>query len=238
MLSESVNPSGRPDLETSIQAYLADRSPERLRILVESAGGLVHHFAHFYSGDRVSEDLVQAGYEGLLKAIHRYDPERGVKFATYASHCIMGEIRHELRRHATFDRPAWLADLQSRIHRTSDELLQSTGEPPTLEAIAERLNIQKEGVLEALRAGSLILDDIDLSRIRSIRLKDFQLPIEDRITVQQALAGLSNLQRNVVYLIFYQNMTQKQVASELGIAQRRVSRLLHRGLAGIARSLA
>ncbi|MDA8096295.1 MAG: sigma-70 family RNA polymerase sigma factor [Clostridia bacterium] len=237
-MSASLNPSKHPNLESAVQTYLIDRNEERLRRVVESGSQLVHHFARLFSGNGPPDDLVQAGYEGLLKALRRFDPERNVKFVTYASHCIMGEIRHELRREASFDRPGWVFDLQARIHRASDKLLQRSGEPPGLEAIAEAVNIRKEGVQEALRAGSVSLDELDLSRIRRIRYESFQLPIEDRIAVRQAVEHLNGLQRRVVYLIFYQDLTQAQAARKLGISQRRVSRLLHCGLTQMAHNLA
>ncbi|MDH7577828.1 MAG: sigma-70 family RNA polymerase sigma factor [Bacillota bacterium] len=235
----AVNAAGgkRPDLEAAAEAYFAAPSEEGLRELVEAGAGLVHHFAGWYAGGPPFEDLVQAGYEGLLKAVKRYDRRRGVRFSTFAAHCVLGEIRHQLRREASFDRPAWVAEVQARIYRAADELLQQTGAPPTLEAVARAANIRVEGVRQALRAGWVSLDELDLSRIRHLRYESFHLPIEDRIAVRQALEKLGSLQRKVIYLIFYRGLTQTQAAARLGIGQRRVSRLLARGLAYLAQYL-
>ena len=199
---------------------------------------LVYHFANIYSGNRDSEDLIQAGYEGLLKALKRFDPGRGVRFVTFASHYIMGEIRHQLRREASFDRQGWVADIQSRIYRVMDDLLQKTGEPPSLEEIAEAVNIRKEGVIQALQAGRVSLETLDLNQFKHLYYENFKLPIEDQIAVRQALKRLNDMQRRVLYLIFYRDLTQQQVAKKMGIGQRKVSRLMHRGLQSMAEYLA
>jgi len=118
--------SEHPDLEEAVLAYLNDRSEEKLKQVIMAGRPLVQHFANIYSGNRYSEDLIQAGYEGLLKALKRFDPGKGVRFVTFASHYIMGEMRHQLRKEASFDRPGWVADIQSRIYRTMEEMLQKT----------------------------------------------------------------------------------------------------------------
>lgn len=226
------------DLEEAVVAYRNDRSEENLKQVIMAGKPLVYHFANIYSGNRYSEDLIQAGYEGLLKALKRFNPGKGVRFVTFASHYIMGEMRHQLRREASFDRPGWVADIQSRIYRVMDDLLQKTGEPPSLEEIAEAVNIRKEGVIQALQAGRVSLETLDLNQFRHIYYENFKLPIEDQIAVRQALKRLTDMQRRVIYLIFYRDLTQQQVAKEMGIGQRRVSRLMHRGLQSMAEYLA
>jgi len=226
------------DLEEAVVAYRNDRSEENLKQVIMAGKPLVYHFANIYSGNRYSEDLIQAGYEGLLKALKRFDPGRGVRFVTFASHYIMGEIRHQLRREASFDRPGWVADIQSRIYRVMDDLLQKTGEPPSLEEIAEAVNIRKEGVIQALQAGRVDLETLDLNQFKHLYYENFKLPIEDQIAVRQALKRLNDMQRRVLYLIFYRDLTQQQVAKKMGIGQRKVSRLMHRGLQSMAEYLA
>ncbi len=226
----STGRANSPEMEQAVLDYLEEQSEERLGAIFEVAQGVVHHFGNLYSGGRVSEDLIQAGYEGLLKAIYRYEPDRGVRFITFASHYIMGEMRHQLRQEASFDRPGWVVDLQSHIYRTAEDLLKKTEEPPTLDAIAEAVNIRKEGVAQALQAGRVSFDELDLKQVRHLRYENFQLPIEDVIVVRQALERLNEIQRRVIYLIFYRDLTQQQVADEMGIGQRQVSRLMHRGL--------
>ncbi len=222
-------------LEQLVQEYLENPAESNASRVVEEGTALVYHFVKLYShpGDDSSgegEDLVQAGFEGILKALKRFDPDRGVLFSTYASHCIIGEIRHEVRRRKTFDRPGWIADLQGKILEETERVLKETGIPPTREEISRAVNVKEEGVVQAMQAGSVPLDQLDLSRIRSIRYESFQLPIEDVIIVRQALSRLSQLQRNVIYMLFYKDMTQEQVADKLGLTQRKISRLKKAGL--------
>ena len=225
------------ELEAAIAAYIAARSPEHLRRVVEAGTGLVYHFAGLYSHGGRRDDLSQAGFEGLLKAAHRFDPRRGVSFATYAGHCIMGEIRHQIRKEASFDRSGRVAELQIRINETIDEYFKSTGEVPDLAFIARAVNVREDGVVQAMRAGRVPLEEVDLSKIQSLRYESFRLPIEDRIALEQAVNKLSSLQRKVIGLLYYRELTQEQAAVELGISQRKVSRLLHKSLHQLAQCL-
>ncbi len=222
-------------LEKAVQLYLQEESKERLNGVCEAAGGLVHHFARAYSGGRVDEDLLQSAYEGLLKAVRRYDPSRGASFSTLASAYIGGEIRHELRLKNAFDRPKWVVELQKNILAAADRLLQEKGRPPSLQEISLAVNIREEGVREALKAGYLPFDELDIGQIRNISYVNFQLPIEDKILLSQALEQINALQRRVIELLFYDGLTQKETAQKLGTNQRRVSRLLHKGLAALAK---
>lgn len=224
-----------PELERAVLACRENPSEEKLQALMEAATALVYHYAGFFCrrrGYRSNEwdDLVQVGFEGVLKSLKRFDPQRGVLFGTYASHFIMGEMRREIRRQKTYDRPAWMAELQGKILQVSEDILKETGEAPTLEQIAEAVNVEEEGVLQAMQAGRIPMEELDLSSIRSKRHENFQLPIEDKIMVRQALARLSELQRKAIYLLFYRDMTQQQVADQMGLSQRKVSRLKRLGL--------
>ncbi|KUO50595.1 MAG: hypothetical protein APF76_08075 [Desulfitibacter sp. BRH_c19] len=221
-------------LEVAALDYSKSGRKEALDRLLDAGKGLVNYYAKQYSGGRIIEDLVQSGYEGLIKAAKRYDPTRQVKFSTFASHYIMGEIRHEISREAKYDRTDWIIKIQVRVRNAEDQLRQEYGREPSLSEIANAVNIQEQGVAQAMLAGRVPLDDIDISSIKSIYHESFQLPIEDRILVRQAIEKLSKIQRQVVYLIFYRDLNQTQVADELGINQRRVSRILHQALGKIS----
>lgn len=226
-----------PELERAIRDYLNARAPEALERIVRYGKPLVNYFASLYSPGNRDEDLEQAGYEGLLKAVKRFDPAREVLFVTYASHCIIGEVRRELRRRSVFKVPQWLTTLQAAVIRATDELLQENGTMPTLPEIAAKVNVSEAGIVEAMQAGALSLNEIDFNSIKSLRYESFKLPLEDLLTVRMALEKLGELPRKVLTLIFYQDMTQSQVAAQLGTNQRRVSRILNRGLATMRKAV-
>ncbi len=224
----------KPDLESAVRVYLEDRCRETLDGVVRAGEGLVSYYAALYSpGRRRDEDLKQAGYEGLLKAIKRYDPARNVLFITYASHCIMGEVRRELKRKSTFKVPEWLSNLQAGIIKATEELVQEKGAMPTLKEIAARVNVAEAGVVQAMQAGSVSLEEIELSRIKSLQYESFKLPIEDIIALQTSLDRLNETQKKVLELIFFQDLTQEQVARKMGLNQRKVSRVLGSGLSAM-----
>lgn len=217
-------------LETAVRDYLCEKSLQNRENVVMAAEGLIRHFALLYSPGIMDEDLKQAGYEGLLKALKRFDPDRGIQFSTYAANCIIGEIRHELRNRSSFYVPEWLKSLQAKIIDATEALAQENGAMPTLKEISNRINVNSEGIAEAMQAGCVPLDDIDWSRFKHIRYQSFKLPIEDVIAVKIALSKMDSLQQKVVTLIYYEGLTQEQVASKLGLNQRKVSRMLKNSL--------
>lgn len=216
------------ELEELVSAYCGEPSEILLEKIIAAASPLVYHYAHRYSWGVVQEDLVQSGFEGLLKALKNFEPERKTLFSTYASYYIIGEICREIRRGTSFYKPAWLEEIQQKIKQATEQLRQSLGREPTIDEIAEAVNIRREGVVQAMVAGSVLLEELDLSQIRSLRYESFQLPVEERILVKEALSKLSDLQKKIVYLIFYQEMTQTKVAELIGLNQRRVSRMIKR----------
>lgn len=217
------------ELDKRYGEYREAVQDEALEAVVEAGRPLVQHFVRLYTGS-FSEDALQAGMEGLMKALHRYVPDRGSTFATYAAHCVMGEIRHFVRKESSYYRPGSIKDLQSRVTKMVDEILKETGEIPTVKEIAASLNVKEEGVIQAMRAGLVSLDEVDVGKIRTDKYETFRLPIEDRLVLEQALKKLNDVQRRVVYLLFYKDLTQTQAAKQLGISQRKVSRILHKSL--------
>jgi RNA polymerase sigma-B factor len=217
-------------LETAVLSYLDTGSPEEKEAVVKAGEALVNYYAGIYSPGRTDEDLRQAGYEGLLKALKRYNPQRGVMFSTFATHCIIGEIRHDLRLRGPFKVPDWLKSLQGRVLDATEELAQKNGCMPTLAEIARKVNVAEEGIVEAMQAGCVSFDEVDITKVKNLRYENFKLPIEDKITVQMSLEKIDDVQKKVITLIYYEGLTQEQAAKELGINQRKVSRILGRGL--------
>jgi RNA polymerase sigma-B factor len=183
------------------------------------------------------DDLTQIGTIGLMNAVSSFDPGRGVKFEAYAYHHIAGEIRHYLRDAVEQVRaPRWVRKLYGDLTDAVAELRQTLGRTPTLAEIAARMNLTEAGVLEILRAHNRsrvhsISDLVDWQEVRRDviahqRYVSFQLPVEDRIVLLKAVERLADLQRKVVYYLFYQDLTQSEVAKRLGVSQRHVSRVL------------
>ena len=217
-------------LENAVILYKATGRHEDKDAVVEAGEALVNYYAGLYSKGNTDEDLKQAGYEGLLKALRRYDPCRGTMFSTYATHCIIGEIRHELRDRGPFNVPEWLQNLQAKVINATEDLAQINGHMPSLAEISNRVNVAEEGIVSAMQAGCVSLDEIDLSKFKSLRYESFKLPIEDKITVKMSLEKMDELQKKVITLIYYEGLTQEQTAKRLGLNQRKVSRILNSGL--------
>ncbi|HHX75638.1 MAG TPA: sigma-70 family RNA polymerase sigma factor [Firmicutes bacterium] len=226
----------KDNLDSLYARYSRSGSDHDLAGLIAAAERLVRYFARLYTGG-TAEDVLQAGREGLMKAVRRFDAGRGVAFATYAAHCIMGEIRHHIRNEASYYRPGAIKDLQHKIDAYVEEVLKEKGKPPELAEIAESLNIKEEGIIEAMRAGLVSLEEVDLKQIQSLRYESFRLPIEDRIWLEEALSRLSKMQKKVVYLLYYKDLTQSQAGKMLGISQRSVSRILHKSLQKMAKMM-
>ena len=183
------------------------------------------------------DDLVQIGTIGLMNAVGSFDPGRGVRFEAYAYHHIAGEIRHYLRDAVEQVRaPRWVRKLYGEVTDAVAELRQTLGRTPTLGEIAAKMNLAESGVLEILRAHNRsrvhsISDLVERQEVRRDviahqRYVSFQLPVEDRIVLLKAVERLADLQRKVVYYLFYQDLTQSEVAKRLGVSQRHVSRVL------------
>ena len=228
-----------------------DRAEALREELVRRHMGLVRSIAaEFAFTGEPFEDLVQAGYLGLLGAVANFDLARGTKFSTYATHLIKGEIRHYVRdKHGAVHVPLAVRALAGKVTETQDRLFQRLGRPPTLEEIAEELGVKPEAVREALKARDAMtyvsLDagrrahdpnpDFDLEGL--LAAEEGDLPFEVRVRIARAVERLSELQRRIIEGLFYQGKSQTEVGREVGLSQRQVSRLKERILAELRKEL-
>lgn len=233
-----------PARNEEFAAYASDRSIARRDELVIRHMPLVKRVAnHFATEPSLRDDLVQVGYVGLIKAVEKFDPELGVPFEAYARPMIAGEISHYLRDLAPLLRPPrWYRSLNKRLHEMREELMGELNREPTTEEIAAKMNMPVQGVDEILklRASYNLMSlspnaespeaHVQLDAIRSKRQVSFQLPIEDRVTLDMALEQLATVERKVVYLFFFMDLTQTEIAQRVGSTQRQVSRILARTL--------
>jgi RNA polymerase sigma-B factor len=212
---------------------------------------LVEHLARRFAGrGEPLDDLVQVGTIGLIKAVDRFDLERGVEFSTYATPTIVGEIKRHFRDKGWAIRvPRRLQEMRLALSSATEDLSHSLGRAPTIAEIAARLSVSEEQVLEGLEsanaystvsldAGSSDSDDGSAAVLDTIGVEDDALEgVEYRESLRPLLAQLAPRERQILTLRFFRNMTQSQIAAEVGISQMHVSRLLARTLAQLRTGL-
>ena len=226
-----------------------DRSRARGE-LVELHLPLVDHCARrFLNRGEPFEDLVQVGTIGLIKAVDRFDMERGVEFSTYATPTIIGEVKRHFRDKGWAIRvPRRLQELRMSIGSATSELSQRLGRSPTASEVAERLGVGVEDVLEGLESANaystLSLDAGDGSEdglgsmLETMGAADEALEhVEIRESIRPLIDRLPARERHILVLRFFAQMTQSQIAEEVGISQMHVSRLLTRTLAELRESV-
>lgn len=235
-----------------IEEYQRTKDSEILQQILAKNDGLIHavlkRFPYFPDP---YEDIVQVARLGMIKAVQRFDVNRGVEFSSYATSIIDGEVRHYLRDNTLMRQPRWLRKSEKRIDEVSIELSRKLNRAPTLEEISQATNITKEGILEILKVRSETslhsIDDpvssnsfkphFERDSIGSLRFESFSLPIEDEIVLHEAYQALSVFHRKLVYLLFYKDLTQTEVARQLGMTQRKVSREVNKALGKLKAAL-
>ena len=230
------------NVEALLVAYHRDGDQDaRERALVELMP-LVRALATRYAGrGEPLEDLVQVGSIGLIKAVDRFDVDRGVDFASYAVPTIVGEIRRHFRDKAwAMHVPRRLKELSLRLSRTLDQLTVELGRSPTIAELAGAAGVEEEEAIDAL-------DSMNAYATRSLHApfeegSDDSLAeklgaddqgyteVEDGALVSAGLDALDERERQIVELRFFHELTQSQIASQVGISQMHVSRLLRRAL--------
>ncbi|MEK2488119.1 SigB/SigF/SigG family RNA polymerase sigma factor [Kitasatospora purpeofusca] len=198
--------------------------------------------ARFRSRNEPMEDIVQVGTIGLIKAIDRFDPERGVEFPTFAMPTVVGEIKRFFRDTSWSVRvPRRLQELRLALTKAGDELAQRLDRSPTVAELAACLGVSEEDVVEGLAVGNAYtassLDsspsDEDGEGPLADRLgyEDLALEgVEYRESLKPLLAKLPPRERRIIMLRFFGNLTQSQIGEEIGISQMHVSRLLTKTL--------
>ena len=211
--------------------------------LIESHLPLAKSVARRYAGRGVDlDDLVQVGAVGLIKAADRFDAGRGVAFSTFAEPTIEGEIRHHLRdRSAPVRIPRELQRLSKRLRRRQGELSAQLGRAPTLSELADAVEADVSDVQRALAAEqareSAELPSADAATGAAIEAEPFER-MDARLLLAEQMRLLDERERQIVYLRFHADLTERQIARELEISQAHVSRLLAGALAKLEYELA
>ena len=253
---EKRGPGGQTTRELSHELFLELGDPatkdDRRKLcreeLVQLHLPLVDHCARrFMNRGEPLDDLVQVGTIGLIKAIDRFDTERGVEFSTYATPTVVGEIKRHFRDKGwTVRVPRRLQELRASLSSATSDLTQHLGRSPTVAELAVHLKIGEEEVLEGLESAnaytavSIEASDGEggLSVADTLGAEDMSLEgVEYRESIKPLLDSLPARERRILMLRFFGNLTQSQIAADLGISQMHVSRLLARTLAQLRERL-
>jgi len=238
------------DHQELFRTYVATRDRSLRNRLVEAHRGLATSIANDYRGRGVDlDDLVQIALLGTLKAVERYDPERGIPFSSFASRTINGEIKRYFRDRTWAVRPPRTAQERHLDLRGASEALSARiGRAPTIAELATEMNLTEDEVLEAMEAGAAYratsLDARRPGQSETGSLAD-QLPgsdtasrpVELRVLVGQLLGTLPRREAEILRLRYYEELTQSEIASRLGLSQMHVSRLIRRCLVDLRAAL-
>jgi RNA polymerase sigma-B factor len=230
------------DQRALLVAYLREGDVGARDRLVEALMPLVRSLANRYAGrGEPVEDLVQVGAIGLVKAIDRFELEKGVELSTYAVPTIVGEIRRHFRdRTWAVHVPRRLKELSLKLARTRDDLSAELGRSPTVAELAAAVGVDEEEAIDALEASKAYAprsldqpydDDDEPSRRQGLADEERGYEsLERGSVVRQGLDALDERERRIVVLRFLRGMSQSEIAAEIGISQMHVSRLLRKAL--------
>ncbi|MBJ6363464.1 RNA polymerase sporulation sigma factor SigF [Paenibacillus sp. GCM10012307] len=234
------------DMKQASQTYLNDTEVKRLILLSQSGDTIARDtlvqcnirlvwsvVQRFMNRGYDPEDLFQIGCIGLLKSVDKFDLSYDVKFSTYAVPMIIGEIQRFLRDDGTLKVSRSLKELANKVRKTKDELSKVLGRQPTIKEVAEQLGISPEDVVFAQEANkpptsiheTVFENDGDPITLMDQISDDSQEKWFDKLALNEAIGTLSERERLIVYLRYYRDQTQSEVASRLGISQVQVSRL-------------
>jgi RNA polymerase sigma-B factor len=246
-------PEEKSDQEL-LRRYHQQNDLEAREKLIEQYLPLVRSLARRYSyrGEQL-EDLVQVGCIGLIKAIDRFDIERGVELTTYATPNIIGEIKRHFRDKGWSIRvPRGLQELNVRLSHLVEDLTVQLERSPTIAELAKAAGVEEEEVLEALESGQAYAtlslsagggggsdDGSDLDPLESLGEIEHEYEVsEDRALLAPGLRALDDRERRILHLRFFEGLTQSQIAQQVGISQMHVSRLIRRALEKIRDEIA
>jgi len=231
-----------------LNEYRKTRDPNIRDLIVIANQNLVRFLAGKFNGKgEALEDLVQVGNIGLINAINRFDPERGIKFATYATPTITGEIKRHFRDKSWDVKvPRWLQELSLRINRATEKLTSQLKEPPTCSEVAKELGVSEEHVLKAMvasqahrcvRLDAFLTRDDEEGKQTPLHLRDFLgefdaclMRIDEYQELMFAIGCLDRREQLIIRLRFWEGKSQTEVAEKLNLSQMHISRLQQQAL--------
>lgn len=231
------------EVQERLATYATLREPRVRDEIVLQYANLVESIGRRFVGAcEPLEDLVQEGYIGLIASVDKYDAGKGVKFSTYATHFVIGQIKHYLRdKGKIIKEPAWLQELNQRMSRVIESLGQKLGRQPTEKEIGDVMQMPESTVVELLTTREVFKvssldgdkDDSpnqrDTEKISDEKIVTFQLPLEDKIVLEAAMQRLKDIEQQVISEHFYKGHNQTEIAKHLGISCNYVSHILRNG---------
>ena len=230
-------------LDERFERYRQTRDRGLRDELVEAHVPLAQFLARRFANRGEShDDLVQVALVGLLKAVERFEPDRGLQFSTFATPTIVGELKRHFRDKGWALRvPRRVQELHLQLAKIVGQLNQELGRSPTPSEIAASAGASEEDVLEAMEAGGMYRlasidgptaqsdDGSELARVLGDEEPDFER-VEQQAELSDLLGALPEREQRIVYLRFFEGLTQSEIADRVGISQMHVSRLLTRSL--------
>ena len=219
-------------------------SKDQLQAAAERHGGLVKsvalRLARVYGED--VEDLIQIGYMGLMKAVQRFEPERGLQFSTYAVPVITGEIRSQLRDQGALKMSRSLKSDMTAVRRAESDFIKVHGVSPHISQLAEITGLTADRIGEVNQAADVLRNMTELSETEAETSPQLWDDGEDRTVARMDLARVLSLlepeQRKIIILRYYRDCTQQQTADALGISQVQVCRIEKKTLKMMAEKMA
>lgn len=236
------------DPELLVQRYFANPRPDLKDMILVQFGPTVERVARRFAGIEPFEDLVQVGYIGLLNALNKFDPNAGVRFNTYASHLVAGEIKHYLRDKSQIIRhPAWLQELRHKVNKTALRLQAETGRTASNSDIAREIGVSVSAVEEVHATAELLKvtsfdatlpGDEESNELDNVPAYTTEtLGVEDRLLLESAMGQLRDLEREVLTQFHFEAKSQTEIANNLGISINYVSHILRQSLGKLRRIL-
>lgn len=224
--------------------YKEEGDEEAREQLIVSHVNLVRYIAaKFKNRGEPLDDLIQVGTIGLIKAIDRFDPSRGLEFTTYATPTIMGEIKRHFRDKGwTIRVPRRLQELSAKVNTVTDELTVELQRSPSIDEIAARLGTTPDEVLEAMESSSAYSsvplegqggteeDDAPAVIDRYASVDNDLEASDDRMILEDVISEFPEADQQAIRMRYLDGMTQVEIAKKLGISQVQVSRMLRRAL--------
>jgi RNA polymerase sigma-B factor len=235
--------------EALVREYLVSQNPRLRDSIIEACREMVERIARKYAGLEAQEDLVQVGFLGLLNALGMFEPSKGVRFTTYATHLVTGSIKHHLRDRAKIIRePAWLQEIRHKCNRASSQLQHQLGRPPSADEVASATGTPVETVREVIASEDLFrvtslspgttVDDDDTDEFDLADDCRELLSLEDRAVLEKAIGELRDIEQRVLTLFHVECLNQTEIAQRLGISGNYVSHILRQSLTKLRASLA